>query len=112
MNKAAYTELLTPVERAAAIKLGACMSLGQNGMTMADWQKRAGWADTASYFPKSILVTALLAGIPLGALAHIVGRSVNTDNRKEREALDRLRYYQRMTAGMESGLAGAVAENE
>ena len=112
MNTPEYIKNLTPFERGAAIKLGACIALAQNGMTPEQFRKQADWQNNAVLLPKTMLVTALLAGIPLGVLGHAVGRATATDNRAEREALDRLRYYQRMTAGMTTGLQPANNEED
>jgi hypothetical protein len=108
MKTPTYIKNLTPVERAAAIKLGACVALARNNMTPEDWQKRAGglgdFANGAMGLSKGLIVSALLAGVPIGMLAHGVGRAISPDDRREREALDRLRFYRRMTAGMTTGL--------
>jgi hypothetical protein len=106
-----YIQNLTPHERAEAIKLGMELSMARNGISPAALEKKAAWGHL-DLIPKSILVTSLLAGIPLGAIAHVLGRATATDNRKEREALDRLRFFQRTTANMESGLNTAVKEDE
>jgi putative effector of murein hydrolase len=86
--------------------------MARAGVTPAQLEKRAGVLGNVlgtvgtgiSYMSKSILAASLLAGIPLGVLGHAVGRATATDNRAEREALDRLRYFQRMSAGMTTGL--------
>lgn len=105
MNTPEYVKNLTPVERAAAIKLGAFMSLAHNGITVQEFQKKAAnWTGALTPIPRSILMLSILGGIPLGALAHAMGKSISTDDRKEREALARLKYFQQLTAGMEQGL--------
>lgn len=115
MSKPTYMNTLSVTERAAAIKLGCCMSLGNNGISMDDFKKSADLQSVlsgASLIPKSILIASLLGGIPLGIAGHVVGRSMDTDNRKEREALDRLRYYQKFTAGMDRGMGRRDEEEE
>jgi hypothetical protein len=107
MTTPTYIRNLTPVERAAAIKVGAYMVLARNNVTPADWQKRAQLRDAVDAglgLSKGLIVSALLAGVPIGFLAHGVGRAISPDDRREREALDRLRFYQRMTSGMATGL--------
>ena len=100
MQKLGYIDNLTMHERASAIKLGCAMSMGRNGVSTGGLRKSASGLGGWQMLPKSIIVTSLLAGIPLGALAHGLGRSVSKDNRAEREAMDRLKYFQQLTAGM------------
>lgn len=113
MNTPEYIKNLTPVERAAAIKLGAFMSLARNGITLAEFEKKAaGWGSTGVAIPRSILMISILGGIPLGMLAHVVDKSITADDRKEREALARLKYFQQLTAGMEQGLTAPAEEEQ
>ena len=101
MNKQAeYTKLLTPWERAGAIKLGCLMSLGRNCVSVEEFQKQAAWGN-ADLIPKSMLLTALMAGIPLGYVAHNSGKALSNDNRAEREALTRLKFYRQLAADIE-----------
>jgi hypothetical protein len=112
MEKAAYTQLLSKSERAAAMKFGAALALQQSGVPLrhADNVKQAfqmpsvsGALDNVS---KAIVATSLIAGVPIGIAAHMVGRGISSNRRKEREQLARIKYYRDATRQLESGLTG------
>ena len=109
-KRAAYTKLLSPAERMAGIKLGAMLALHQNGILLANADgilKRAlsplSAVDTGM---KAILATSLIAGIPIGAAAHMIGRQVSANRKSERERLARIKYYRDVTGQLDAGLSG------
>jgi len=106
-----YMDNLSVVERAGAIKLGCYMAMGHNNVTPSMLQKSSALGNI-ELVPKSILVASLLGGIPLGVLGHAMGRATDTAGREEREGLDRLRYYRKLTAGMERNLPAPTPEEE
>jgi hypothetical protein len=95
MKKAAYTQLLTPAERAAGIRAGAML------VKQADFSVM----DAPTSAAKFVAATALLTGIPMGIAAHLVGRHLNTTRLKERELKERIGYFRDATSNMERGLA-------
>ena len=107
---AAYSRLLAPAERMAAIKFGAMLALHQNGILLKHADailKRAlsplSAVDTGM---KAILATSLVAGIPLGAAAHMIGQQVTANRKAERERLARIKYYRDVTGQLDAGLSG------
>lgn len=97
-----YIKQLEPLERASAIKLGMAMSMADNNMTVAGLHKQADMGNW-SLVPKSIL-TASMLGIPLGMVAHWLGNASAPNDAKIREELERIKYYRRMTNGVNDEL--------
>lgn len=113
---APYTKLLTPQERAGAIKFGAMLAFHDRGIRMDQVDsivKQAlpspmGVVDTGM---KAILATSVIAGVPLGIAAHMIGRSISANRKAERERLARIKYYRDVTRSLEGGLTGAPQQS-
>ena len=113
---AAYISMVTPEERAASIKFGAMLGFHANGVRLDEVDavvKQAlpsgsGMLDSGM---KAVVYTSLIAGIPLGAAAHLIGRSVSANRKAERERLARIKYYRDVTGNLESGLTGVPRQN-
>jgi hypothetical protein len=112
--KPEYIQILTPAERAAAVKLGMASVLAHNRVQTksAQWPNiftpsggahavTSGLKNTAAF----IAAASLLAGTPIGAVAHVMGRKVKGNQRDEKERLDRIQYYRDITKQLETGLA-------
>ena len=97
MQKAAYTQLLTPEERVAGIRAGSTLIAKQ-----ADF---GGISEAPANIAKAIAATALLTGIPMGIAAHLVGRHVTSTRLKEKELQERIGYFRDATQNMERGRA-------
>ena len=112
VGRAPYVDMVTPEERAASIKFGAMLALHAHGIRMGEVDgaiKQAlpspmGAVDTGM---KAIFATSLIAGIPMGIAAHMIGRSVSANRKSERERLARIKYYRDVTGNLEGGLTGA-----
>lgn len=102
--KPEYIGLLTVEERSAAMRLGAHMKLAEHGALYK--QAISPVQLSASGTAKAVALTALIAGIPIGAAGHAIGRKVSKDSRKQKELKERIRYYREATRGIHSGLAG------
>lgn len=111
MSTPEYIKNLTIEERAAAIKLGCSIAFGRNGISEESYATKVADSvtDVLATIPKSMIFASLLGGIPLGVIGHAMGQATSTDNREEREAVDRLRYYQQLVASMENKLPAPVA---
>ena len=118
--KAPYTALISPAERAAAVKAGAALSVLRAGVPLSaiDGAALVKFAQDATLdtlygpfklAPKALAALALLAGAPLGALTHHIDRKVSGETPEERERLNRIRYYRDLTTQLESGLPALPA---
>lgn len=111
MVRPKYISMLSPQERAASIKFGAALAFGLNGIPLSradEVVKQAlpsamGAVDGAM---KAILATSVIAGVPMGIAAHMVGKQVSANRQAERERLARIKYYRDVTRSLEGGLAG------
>lgn len=97
-----YMKYLTAEERAAGIRMGALHKMANSGAL-----KQADFSDAPGNILKGIAIASLVAGIPLGALAHIIGRKINATNRNELEAKKKIEFYQNAGQQLETGLANA-----
>ena len=98
-----YASFLSPEERLESMRLGFATKLAELGLKPSDldseeklaeagFEKRAFGGDGKFFDLNSILTAAIAAGIPLGAVAYAVSRSVNTKD-KEEQALEKEREY-------------------
>lgn len=97
-----YASFLSPEERLESIRFGFATKLAELGLRPSDldseeklaeagFEKRALGGD--KFFDlNSVLTAAIAAGIPLGAVAFAVSRSVNAKD-KEEQALEKEREY-------------------
>ena len=119
MQKLAYITNLTQSERAGAIQLGMAIGLARYGYSEkgAQWiPKPAGTEKKAQLVPavtggleglaKTIVAVSVLAGVPVGAAAHVIGRQIASKRRSEREQRSRIGYYRNAADQLETGLAG------
>jgi hypothetical protein len=107
MEKAPYTQLLSKSERAAAMKFGAALAFQDAGVPLRKQSFQMPSVSSAlDNVSKAIVATSLIAGVPIGIAAHMVGRGISSNRRKEREQLARIKYYRDATRQLESGLTG------
>ena len=113
MTTPEYIKNLTIEERAEAIKLGASMAFARNGITQDEYATKMAFnlTDVPPMLGKGVVWTSLAAGVPLGIVAHALGRATSADSRESREAIDRLRYYQDLVASMENKLPPPVPDD-
>jgi hypothetical protein len=109
--KAPYISNMSSRDRGDLIRAGALLKLAHlrvNPKCSGEMIKRAlslGGAMDAT--AKTVVVGALLTGIPVGIMSHMVSKKVNEVKRKERELGQKIDYYRQATQGLESGLAQA-----
>lgn len=95
-----YASFLSPEERLESMRLGFATKLAELGLKPSDLDSEeklaeAGFEKVAGdrFFDlNSVLTAAIAAGIPLGAVAYAVSRSVNSKD-KEEKALEKEREY-------------------
>ena len=102
--KPRYIELLTMEERAGAMKLGATLKLAECGIHPSR-VKEAAIAVSPGGMAKTMITVSLLAGVPLGVVAHAIGRHVTQQNTKDKELQEKIRFYRDATNTLETGLA-------
>jgi len=108
--KPEYIQLLTKEERAGAMKLGAMMKMAQAGMRPSE--KAAAIAVSPGGVAKTIIAVSLLAGIPVGIAAHVVGKQINKQRAEEKELKEKIKFYRNATQTMESGLATPMTPSQ
>lgn len=113
VKKASYINHLTNEERSQAIKFGAMAAFLSYNIPISkvdDVVKSAftlpSVGNTLEGVSKAIITTAVLTGVPLGVAAHMIGKSIDSNRRAERERLARIKYYRDATRQLESGLTG------
>lgn len=94
---------ITPQEREAAWKLGATIQYGTMDKSAAV-QIPDILSPAATL--KGVATVALVTGIPIGTLAHIVGQKVSASRAKERRLMEEAQYYRNAGKQLEYGLAG------
>ena len=104
---------LSPAERLAWIRAGALLKAAQLGVPAPSVDPLLKRADL-SYLTtpldigaKTILYGSLITGIPLGIMAHMVSRKMNTVKAKQRELEEKIKYYHDASEGLETGMAQA-----
>ena len=100
----AYIDLLTPEERVASIRMGMITKLAQAGIPLSKVAD-IGFGDAADFASKAVVGTAVVAGVPLGILAHVIGKQVSQARNKERELRERIRYFDTATHALNRGLS-------
>jgi hypothetical protein len=84
-----YIKLLSVEERAASIRFGAMHKMAESGML----KEADGFSEWPGNILKGIAAVSLIAGIPMGALAHVVSRKINAANKMEMEAKKKIQFY-------------------
>jgi len=111
MSKAPYISNMSAEERGACMRAGAIMKMAHLRINPkqsdAMIKKALGLGGAMDATAKTVVVGALLTGIPVGIMAHMVSKKVNDVKRKERELGQKIDYYRQATQGLESGLAQA-----
>jgi hypothetical protein len=102
--RAPYTQILTPDERAQCLAFGATLKLAQHRVPV----NKTAEVFNSGNVGKAIIATTLLTGIPIGIVAHLMGRSITSRKMKEREMDQKIKYYRAATQGIETGLAEGV----
>lgn len=111
-----FRKHLSPGERAAAWRLGAYTKFAEAGVMPSQVDshimKTAGVAELVAPtgMAKMIATLSLLAGIPLGVAAHVVGQRVQATRAKEEDLLQQTQYYRNAGDQLEQGLAAADAK--
>lgn len=108
MAKPEYIQLLSTSERAWAMKLGMTSVLASNRMLTKKANPVANFISGAHAGGKGvaalIAATSLIAGAPIGAVAHHMGQKIKGDRRDEKERLKRIDYYRNAAKQLETGL--------
>jgi len=109
-----HIKLLTPAERAGCMKMGAILKLAERGIRPADLTKEGqgvleGIGTTMSGVAKTVALVSLLAGVPMGTAAYMVGKRISATRSKERELKQQTQFYQDASGDMERGLAASGA---
>lgn len=112
MRKPEYIKALTVAERSSAMKLGAVLKFAEFGVRPSEIDT---FVKTA-FLPKLqaslggvgklLMAVSLLGGIPVGAASHIIGRKLTSEDVKERELHERIRFYRTAAKQLETGLSG------
>jgi hypothetical protein len=107
--------LLNPAERAAWMRAGMLLKAAQLGLpaeTIAPLAKQADLKDLTAMVSqpidigaKTILYGSLITGIPVGIMAHMISKKMNTVKAKQRILDEKIRYYQGAAEGLETGMA-------
>ena len=99
MERPLYTQLLTESERLQAMAMGA----GFAGSEKKAADVKVGPVGIGGV-GKGLLVLSLLAGVPIGAAAHAVGRAAKRRSAEEIELAERTRLYRGAADDMERRL--------
>ena len=113
MRRPEYIKALTPAERASAMKLGAALKFAEFGIPPskvdAFVKSAAGLQASLGGIGKFMLALSLLGGLPVGVGAHLVGRKLTSEDVRERELRERIKFYRTAAKQLESGLSGLGA---
>lgn len=104
-KKASHVQYMTREERAGCVRMGMMMKLAEHGILPSEFIKSA----IVTELGKAILGVSLVAGIPVGAAAHLLNRKIVERRGKERELQEKIKYYRSATQGLERGLADELA---
>lgn len=105
--KPEYIQLVSTEERAEAMKLGAVVALARKGIRPSQI-KSAAVALSPGGIAKTMITVSLLAGLPLGVVAHAMGRQITQQKNRERELRERIKFYRNAAGSLETGLAEAA----
>ena len=109
--------ILTPQERASALRMGMYLGFADKGVNPSQidaFVKSAEGAAAASWLSptglaKAVIAVSVLAGVPLGIAAHVVGRHVRDARGRESELKAQTGYYRNAAQQLETGLAASGA---
>ena len=108
--KAPYISILSEKERLAAMKLGASYKLAEHqGLVktaLPSSQDLIGYPVGAA---KAIAALSLIAGVPIGIAAYMIGRKVKGQNIQDTEMEEKIKYYRNAAESLERGLASEGA---
>lgn len=123
-----FRTVLTPAERAGLWKLGAALALAERQMLPSEFdaricapylslEKEAQWQPVSDVIggagkllaggAKTIAVSAILAGVPLGLVTHAMTRRANEVRNKERDIEAQIEYYTEASRQLEKSMAGS-----
>lgn len=98
-----YMKYLTAEERAAGIRFGALHKAASAGIL----KQGASFSEWPGNILKAVAITSLVAGVPIGVIAHHIGRKINAANKAELEKQKQIEYYSNAAAQLERNLASA-----
>ena len=104
-KKANHVQYLTQAERAGCIRMGIMLKLAEHNILPSEFTKSA----FVTEIGKAVLGVSLLAGIPVGAAAHLLNRKIVERRGKEHELQEKIKYYRAATQGLERGLVDELA---
>lgn len=104
-----YTKLLTRQERLECIGSGMLLKSAGEGVP-ADMVKEANLVGAADFGTKAVVALALMTGVPLGIASHLIHNSIKKKKLKEREALQKIDFYQDAGDRIENELAQSGLE--
>ena len=108
-----FLALLTQEEHARLLKLGMQTGFASHGVNPDKGDAMAEKiAEEGGTMVHNALNTAwkmsLIAGIPIGAAWHILGRMSSADDRAEQEQRARIKYYSDVGKSLQHGIASPV----
>jgi len=109
--KAAYTQILTIGERAAAMRMGMYAKFAEHGIRPSqidEFVKDSSISISAGGTAKAIAAVSLLTGVPIGIAAHAIGRCMKTQNNREKQLTNQIDFYRNATGELESNLAAST----
>jgi hypothetical protein len=101
-----YAEILSAEERAGAMKLGAVTRLASQGLL----DKSAASLLNPDFLMKFVIGTSLITGVSAGTAAHILDKRISDNKRRERELIDKSRYFRNATKDLSQNLGGGTAQ--
>lgn len=104
-KKASYLSHISLAERAGCVRMGMMLKLAEHGILPSEFTKSA----LVTEIGKAILGISLVAGVPVGAAAHLLNRKIVERRGKERELQEKIKYYRSATQGLERGLADELS---
>jgi hypothetical protein len=111
MSRAPYISNMSARDRGELVRAGAILKLAHLQLPPQDAgeliKQAINLGGTLDATAKTVVVGALLTGIPVGIMAHMVSKKVNDVKRKERELGQKIDYYRQAAQGLETGLAQA-----
>lgn len=111
MSTAPYINSMSKETRAELVRAGVLLKMAhlqippEHADTVIKQAVNFGSAVDAT--AKTVVVGALLTGIPVGIMAHMIGKKVKEVKIKERELSQKIDYYREAAQGLESGMAQA-----